>query len=155
MLFNAQSDGTLPNIGGAFCESSVIPFLVPRHKVWLTPAAGVPCSNAANIAERNTWTQSEFCTGENSVRGQEPPKMYILCTSPGDGQTSCKVWLTSAEQRHCSNEGKTRNPLTVDGVPKTPESISAVSGPTFAILWGHVEEILLFNKFFSDCRYMP
>jgi len=33
-----------------------IPFLVPRRKVWLTPAAGVPCSNAANIGERKTWT---------------------------------------------------------------------------------------------------
>ena len=33
-----------PNIGGAVCESSVIPFLVPRRKVWLTPAAGVRCS---------------------------------------------------------------------------------------------------------------
>ena len=25
-----------PNIGGALCESSVIPFPVRRHKVWLT-----------------------------------------------------------------------------------------------------------------------
>jgi len=25
----------------------------------------------------------------------------------------------------------------------------------FTILWGHVEEVLLFNKFFSDCRQMP
>jgi len=24
-----------------------------------------------------------------------------------------------------------------------------------AILWAHVEQILLLNKFFSDCRYMP
>jgi len=39
----------LPNVGGALCESSVIPFLVPLRKVSLTPAAGVPCSNAANI----------------------------------------------------------------------------------------------------------
>ena len=31
-----------PYISGALCESSVIPFLVPRRKVWLTPAAGVP-----------------------------------------------------------------------------------------------------------------
>ena len=30
-------------------KSSVIPFLVPCRKVWLTPTAGVPCSNAANI----------------------------------------------------------------------------------------------------------
>ena len=66
-----------PNIGGALCESSVIPFLVPCRNVWLRPAAGVPCSNAANIRERKTWTQSEFCTCQNSARGQKPPKMYI------------------------------------------------------------------------------
>ena len=64
-----------PNIGGFLCESSVIPFPV-RHKVWLTAAARVPCSNATNIGERKTWTQSEFCTWQNSVTGQEPPKMY-------------------------------------------------------------------------------
>jgi len=29
----AQRDGRPPNIGGAFCESSVIPFLEPRRKV--------------------------------------------------------------------------------------------------------------------------
>jgi len=34
------------------------------------------------------------------------------------------------------------------GVPKTNETISAASGPKFTILWGHVEEILLLNKFF-------
>ena len=43
-------------LGGAVCETSVIPFLVPRHKVWITPAAGVLCSNADNIGERKTWT---------------------------------------------------------------------------------------------------
>jgi len=40
-----------PNIAGALCEGSVIPFPVPRHKVRLTAAARVPCSNAANIGE--------------------------------------------------------------------------------------------------------
>jgi len=43
------------NIGCALCESSVIQFLVLRRKVWLTPAAGLPCSNAANIAESKSW----------------------------------------------------------------------------------------------------
>jgi len=42
------------DIGGALCKSSVIPFLVPHHKVYLTPAAGVPYSNAASIGERKT-----------------------------------------------------------------------------------------------------
>jgi len=45
-----------PNIGGALCESSITPFLVPRLKVWLTSTAGVPCSNAANVGERKNWT---------------------------------------------------------------------------------------------------
>ena len=47
---------TQVNIGGAFCDSSVIPFLVPCGKVWLTPTAEVPCSNAANVGERKTWS---------------------------------------------------------------------------------------------------
>jgi len=121
MWADAQRGGRLiyPNMDGAVCESSIIPFLVPRRKVWLTPAAGAPCSNAGNIGERKTWMQSEFCRWQNSVRGQEPPKMYILCTSQGDGQTSCKVWLASVERRHRSNEAKTRNPLKFDGVPQT------------------------------------
>jgi len=33
-------------------------------------------------------------------------------------------------------------------VPQTNETISAASGPKFTMLWGHVEEILLLNKFF-------
>jgi len=55
----------------------------------------------------------------------------------------------------CSNGAKTWKPLKVAGVPQTPETISAASGPKFTILCGHVEEILLLNKFFSDCLYMP
>jgi len=37
---------------------------------------------------------------------------------PGDGQTSCKVWLTSFERRRCSNDAKTQNLLKFTGVPK-------------------------------------
>jgi len=54
----------LPNIGGPLLNAAV----------WLTPTARVPCSNAANIGERKTWTQSEFCTWQNSVRGKSPRK---------------------------------------------------------------------------------
>jgi len=55
----------------------------------------------------------------------------------------------------CSNAAKTRNPLKFAGVPQTRQQISAVSGSKFTILSGYVEKILLFNKFFFDCRYMP
>ena len=38
-----------------------------------------------------------------------PGSLYIMyqTTSPGDGQTSCKVWMASGERRRCSNEAKT------------------------------------------------
>jgi len=48
----------------------------------------------------------------------------------------------------CSNAAKTRNPLKFAGVPQTTGWISALSRPKFTILWGHVEDISLLNKFF-------
>ena len=55
----------------------------------------------------------------------------------------------------CSNAAKTRKPLKFAGVPQTNETVSAATGPKFTILWGHVEEILLLKKFFSDYGYVP
>ena len=57
-----------PNIGGALCESSVIPFFVPRRKVWLTPAVGVQCSDAGNIGELGS--KVNFARGEIPFRGK-------------------------------------------------------------------------------------
>jgi len=48
----------------------------------------------------------------------------------------------------CSNAAKTRKTFKVAGVSQTLETISAASGPKFTILWAHMEEILLLNKFF-------
>ena len=57
------------------------------------------------------------------------------------------VWLTPTNRVPCSNAAKTRYPSKYDGVPQTRQSISAVSGPKFTTLSGHVEEVLLLNKF--------
>jgi len=54
-----------------------------------------------------------------------------------------------------SNAAKKRNPLKYAGVPQTTGSISAASRPKFTILCEHVEDILLLNDFFSDCRNVP
>ena len=64
-------------------------------------------------------------------------------------------WRQLLECRACSNAANTRNPLKFAGVPQTRQRISAISGPKFTILRRNMEEVLLFNKFFSDCRYMP
>jgi len=68
---------------------------------------------------------------------------------------SAAVWLTPTTRVRYCDAAKTRNPLKLPGVPQTNETISAASGPKFTILCGHVEEILLLNRFFSNCRYMP
>ena len=47
----------------------------------------------------------------------------------------------------CNNAAKTRNPLKFAGVPQTGQPISAASRPKFTILLGHMEDILLLNKF--------
>ena len=58
------------------------------------------------------------------------------------------VWLTPTTRVLCSNTAKTQNLLKLPVVPQTNEKISAASGPKFTILWRHVGEILLLNKFF-------
>jgi len=141
MWADAQRNGPQPNIGGALCENSEFHSLY-HATVWLTAAARVPCSTAANIGERKTRTQSEFCSRQNSVGARTPKK----CTSPGDGQTSCKVLLTSVERRRCSNAAKTRNRLKFAGVPQTPEPISAVSGPKWC-------QDGNFCRFFASCIF--
>ena len=74
--------------------------------------------------------------------------MYRERTSPGDAEASCNVWLASGELHRCSNEGKMRSELKLAGVPQTPEPISAVSEPKFAMLRPDVEGILLFSNLF-------
>jgi len=69
-----------------------------------------------------------------------------LCSTP---QSLANAHYQSPE---CSNAAKTWKPFKLAGVPQTCQQISAVSGPKFTVLWGHVEEILLFNNFFW---YMP
>ena len=82
----------------------------------------------------------------------------VMAALPNIGGASVqrrKVWLTPTTTVPCSNAAKTRIPLKFAWVPQTTGPISAASGPKFTMLWGHVEEILLLNRFFSDCRYVP
>ena len=82
----------------------------------------------------------------------------VMVALPNIGGAFCSTPQSLAGGHYempCSNAAKTRNQLKFGGVPQTPEPISAVSRPKFTILSGHVEEVLLLNKFFSDCRYVP
>ena len=79
----------------------------------------------------------------------------LMVALPNTGGALCSTPQSLADARYympCSNAAKTPKPLKVAGVPQTTETISASSGPKFTILRGHVEDILLLNNFFSDCR---
>ena len=72
----------------------------------------------------------------------------VMVAMPNTGGALCSTPQSLADAHYympCSNAAK---PLKVAGVPQTPETISAASGPKFTILWSRVEEILLLNEFF-------
>ena len=68
----------LPNIDGAMCQSSVIPFLVRRRKVWLSPAAGVPCMQKRcqyrRTQDARLGRKVNFATGKILSGGKSPRK---------------------------------------------------------------------------------
>jgi len=82
----------------------------------------------------------------------------VMVALPNIGGALCSMPQSLADAHYytpCSNAAKTRIPLKFAGVAQSNEMISAASGPKFTILWVHVEEILVLNKFFSDCQYVP
>ena len=79
----------------------------------------------------------------NAQRDGRPAEHSALCSTP---QSLADAHYFTAVL--CSNAAKMRRPLKFGWVPQTGKPISAASRPKFAILWGHVEDILLLNKFF-------
>jgi len=94
-----------------------------------------------------------------------PTELYMGCTlAPPEeydwtvhvqrrcGLTSNYFEAQSLADAHnsmpCSNAAKMRNQLKFAGVREMVKLISAVSGPKFTILWGHVDDILMIYKFF-------
>ena len=74
----------------------------------------------------------------------------VMVALPNIGGALCSTPQSLADAHYymlCSNAAKTRNQLKFAWVPQTGQPISAASRPKFTILWGHVEDILLLNKF--------
>jgi len=77
------------------------------------------------------------------------PNLMVALPNIGGALCSTPQSLADAHyQMPCSNAAKTQNPLKFVGVPQTPEPISAVSGPKFTILSGHVERYCCLTNFF-------
>jgi len=59
----------------------------------------------------------------------------VMVALPNIAVQRRKVWLMPTTGVPCSNAAKMQNQLKFAGVPQTNETISAVSGPKFTILW--------------------
>jgi len=82
-------------------------------------------------------------------RVQKEKKLSLL--SPTDASISnSHVTRQRADMHYGAVEHNEQdaNPLKFAGVPQTTKLVSAASGPKFTVLWGHVEDILLLNRFF-------
>jgi len=62
------------------------------------------------------------------------PNVMVALPNIGGALCSTRQSLADAHYMPCSNAAKTQKPLKVAGVPQTPETISAASGPKFTIL---------------------
>ena len=141
----------------------------------LQPALHKACVTLSRSSRHATWIGvSPVCHNHNTIIiitriiaaywPVKHSKLEMWANAQSDGRPAeyrwrpllnAAVWLTRTTRVPCSNAAKTRNPLKLAGMPQTNETISAAGRPKFTILWGHLEEILLLNKFFSDCRYVP
>jgi len=71
----------------------------------------------------------------------------VMAALPNIGGALCST-PQSLANAHYYSAVQDAKPVEISWVPQTPEPTSAVSRPKFAVLWGHVQEVLLFNKFF-------
>jgi len=88
------------------------------------------------------------------------PGDFVLDGDPGPSPKGGGAPSQFSAQFYCGRTAECiKRPLGIEvGLGQEDfvlEPISVVSGPKFTILSGHVEEVLLPDKFFSDCRYMP
>jgi len=105
-------------------------------------AVTMPIQGTARVGHKVYFARGKIPSGGKS------PRKCIHSVPVQEMGKDHAVWLASGERRSCSNEANTGNLLKFAGVPKTRQPISAACGPKFAILWGHLEEILVLNKFF-------
>ena len=106
-------------------ESSIIPFPVPCRKVWFTSTARVPCSNTANIGERKTWTQSEFCAGRIPLGDKAPKCIYgVPAHETAKHRAKLGWWLISIERYGCKQR-KGAKPVEICwSAPNSPIDLS-------------------------------
>jgi len=131
--------------------------MVPRWRFLATCSRFQTCILKSHQGHTMCGSMADIQSPTADIRRGKKEELEMWTNAQRDGRpveyrwrplSNAAVCLTPTSRVPCSNAAKTRNPLKLAGVPQTNETISAVSGPKFTILWGHVEELLLLNNFF-------
>jgi len=93
---------TQQNRDGALCKSTVIPFIVAPCNFWQTPAARVPCSNAANIGECRTWTHRKKEKRKKKIENTAAKYNVRICYA---GRLSLGMYRIPVVSGHLSLSG--------------------------------------------------
>jgi len=129
-------------------ETWVVPFLVPRRKVWLTPTARVPCRNAANIGQRKTWTQSKFC---RISLGTRAPDMYYSVPAQETAKHRTKFGCPPLSDVGAVTKPRRNTRWNLLGCPKLANRFQPLVGrssPCYKNMWrGHWDISDLHSKF--------
>ena len=116
-------------------------------------SARVPCSDAVNLGERRSWTQSEFCSWQNPVRGKSPQNCIYSIPEQETAKRRAKFGWPPF-----SNVGTVMKPRretcwNLLECPKLANRSQPLVGRSSPYCEGHLEEILLFNMFFRLLIY--
>ena len=137
------------------CKFYVLTFYVvccprkKRHIRWIKQGQEL------NLKYLHYFLHMNWTVNAKHLKLECGPMTNMMVALPNIGGALCSTPQSLATWLPCSNAAKTRNLLKLAGVPQTRQQISAVSGLKFTILCGHLEDISLLNKFFSDCRCVP
>jgi len=172
----------LPNIGGARCSTPrslthteldcravTLPRRESRWNLQGCPETGKPISplvgRSSPYCEDMCGSMADIQSAAAEIRRGKKKELEMCANAQRDGRPDEHRWrpLFNATKfgwrslLYCCavtlprREGR----WNLEGCPKLVNRSQPLVGPKFTILWGHVEDILLLNKFFSDCRYVP
>jgi len=144
------------HLHNAFGSNILDPFV--RYRAFILSVEALAASSVYIGMHYREKFERAYYTNLHLYKTRMWPRPNVMAALPNTGGALFqrrKLWLTPITRVPCSNATKTRNPLKLAGVPQTNEPISAASKPKFTILQEHMEQILMLNKLFSDCRYVP
>jgi len=122
--------------------------------VWLTPTSPVPWSNAANIRERKTWMQIEYCTWQNPLCGKSRRKCIYSVPAQETAKHHAKFgWLPLSDVAAVMKpRSETRwNLLACPKLVNQPQPLVGRRSPYCEDMWMRYSCLTIFFPIVDTC----